>query len=218
MRRMPSAPVRFALETAFVVLVAVGAALASLEPLVIIALTAVAAVLVALVERAFAREAARTAEALQPKPETPQHVERVEVEPEPVGAASEPELAVSERSARAILATSPPPVPEPVAQRQPEAEPQPELEAAPEPEPEVEPEPERAYGGQPREWSLWDLERLVRENAGDRRQEEWGALILSLREFAEADGLLPVEFDDLVRESFGGLLAAVGAPEAAAAR
>ncbi|HEU4941919.1 MAG TPA: hypothetical protein VFT18_01545 [Gaiellaceae bacterium] len=217
---MPSAPVRFALETAFVVLVAVGAALASLEPLVIIALTAVAAVLVALVERAFAREAARTAEATEPKPETPQHVERVEVEPEPVGAASEPELAVSERSARAILATSPPPVPEPVAERQPEAEPQPALEPEPEPEPEPEVEavPERAYGGPPREWSLWDLERLVRENAGDRRQEEWGALILSLREFAEADGLLPVEFDDLVRESFGGLLAAVGAPEAAAAR
>ena len=213
MRRMPSAPVRFALETAFVVLVAVGAALASLELLVIIGLTAVAAVLVALVERAFAREAARAAEATEPKAETSQHVERVEPTPEPVGAASEPEpeLAVSERSARAILATSPPPVPEPVAQRQPKAEPRPE----PESEPEV--EPEGAYGGPPREWSLWDLERLVRENAGDRRQEEWGALILSLREFAEADGLLPVEFDGLVRESFGGLLAAVGAPEAAAA-
>jgi hypothetical protein len=32
--------------------------------------------------------------------------------------------------------------------------------------------------------------------------------VLSLRDFARADGMLPVEFDELVRESFGSLLTA----------
>ncbi len=47
------------------------------------------------------------------------------------------------------------------------------------------------------------------------RQEEWSALLIHLREFANADGDLPVEFDSLVRESFGGLLAPQPEPAAA---
>jgi hypothetical protein len=61
----------------------------------------------------------------------------------------------------------------------------------------------------PREWNLWDLERLAREQAGNvDRAEEWTALFVHLRVFANADGVLPKEFDRLVRESFGQLIEA----------
>ena len=61
----------------------------------------------------------------------------------------------------------------------------------------------------PREWNLWDLERRARERSGDRlRTEEWTALFMHLREFANADGILPKEFDQLVRESFADLIQA----------
>jgi hypothetical protein len=60
----------------------------------------------------------------------------------------------------------------------------------------------------PRQWNLWDLERLAREEAVDHPElrDEWSYLFLHLRQFAHADGSLPAEFDPLVRESFGGLL------------
>ncbi len=60
-----------------------------------------------------------------------------------------------------------------------------------------------------REWNLWDLERRARERAGEdhARDEEWAALFVNLREYASPDGMLPQEFDELVRESFGELLA-----------
>jgi hypothetical protein len=60
-----------------------------------------------------------------------------------------------------------------------------------------------------REWNLWDLERRAREQAGsEARDEEWSALFLQLRQFASAEGVLPTEFDDLVRESFAELIQA----------
>jgi hypothetical protein len=97
---------------ALVALVAVGAVLAELAPIVVVALTAVACVLVALVGRAYAREAVPTRDERpgaedSPSEElaAPELAEVVDVEPKP-----EPELAVSERSARAILASGPPPV------------------------------------------------------------------------------------------------------------
>jgi hypothetical protein len=40
------------------------------------------------------------------------------------------------------------------------------------------------------------------------RDEEWAAIFMYLREFANADGVLPVQFDDLVRESFSELIQA----------
>ena len=251
---MPSAAVRFSVEAVFLILVALGAGLARLAPIVIVAVMAVAWVLVALVERAYAREAARAAgdesvKAAEPAAavEPPRHVSLVEAErAEPPEARTEPqpelepelepELAVSERSARAILATGPPPVvessraePEPEHEPEPEPDPQPEpahepepepvqqREPEPRPEPEPEPEPEPVYSGPPREWSVWDLQRIVRDHPDHPRQEEWSALILSLRDFARADGMLPLDFDDLVRESFGGLLAAEPAPTETAA-
>jgi outer membrane biosynthesis protein TonB len=231
---VPSAAIRFALEAAFLILVAVGAGLAQLDPLVIVALMAVAWVLVALVERASAREAARAIPKDAETPEPDRHVDLVEpVEEEP-----EPEPTVSERGARAILATGPPPVPEPErVERMPEPEPSPEPRAepaaqpepAPEPEPapqpepepelepEPEPEPEPHFAGPPREWNLWELERLVRDRPADAQQEEQAALVVSLRDFARPDGTLPLEFDQLVRESFGALLSDDGVPSEAAA-
>jgi hypothetical protein len=53
----------------------------------------------------------------------------------------------------------------------------------------------------PREWNLWELERQAREHAGESaRSEEWTALFVHLRQFASTEGLLPTEFDGLVRE------------------
>jgi hypothetical protein len=97
--------------------------------------------------------------------------------------------------------------------------PAPEPAAAPpepEPEPEREPEPEPAPAAVatlpppavPREWNLWELERIARDEGTEDavRGEELGFLLVHLREFATPDGLLPVEFDELVRESFGDLV------------
>jgi hypothetical protein len=65
---------------------------------------------------------------------------------------------------------------------------------------------------QPRRWNLWDLERRARDEAqrDPLRYEEWSYLFVHLRQFATPDGSLPVEFDDLVRESFGELLEHAG--------
>lgn len=60
-----------------------------------------------------------------------------------------------------------------------------------------------------REWNIWDLERRARQQARNAaRDEEWSALFTHLRVFANADGVLPKEFDELVRESFGTLIEA----------
>jgi hypothetical protein len=65
-----------------------------------------------------------------------------------------------------------------------------------------------ARSSPPREWNLWDLERIARAQSrrDPERFEEWSYLFLHLRRFATADGMLPAEFDELVREYFGGLL------------
>ena len=60
-----------------------------------------------------------------------------------------------------------------------------------------------------REWNIWELERTARAQAGDHaRDQEWAALFMHLRQFANADGVLPAQFDDLVRESFSRLIQA----------
>jgi len=66
--------------------------------------------------------------------------------------------------------------------------------------------PQRSYT--PRQWNVWDLERLARADSKEHpeRRDEWAFLFVHLRQFANADGVLPTEFDSLVRESFGGLL------------
>ena len=71
------------------------------------------------------------------------------------------------------------------------------------------PEPVTPERPPEREWNIWDLERLAREQAGDAaRDQEWAALFMHLRQFANADGVLPTQFDGLVRESFSRLIQA----------
>ena len=54
------------------------------------------------------------------------------------------------------------------------------------------------------------LERVAREVAGADavKDEELSFLLMYLREYAGADGTLPLDFDALVRETFGELLTA----------
>jgi hypothetical protein len=62
----------------------------------------------------------------------------------------------------------------------------------------------RTFGGQPMQWNIWNLERIAREQAGDN--DELGFIVTYLRDYASPEGLLPLNFDSLVRESFGDLL------------
>jgi hypothetical protein len=88
----------------------------------------------------------------------------------------------------------------------------PEPDPEPDPEPEPEPEPVATVvalrPAEPREWNLWELERRVREGVGGDpiRDEERGYLLMYLREFANPEGTLPRDFDQLVRESFSDVL------------
>jgi hypothetical protein len=145
--------------------------------------------------------------AVEPEPEpAPAAVQEAAVPPEPAVAAPEPEPAP--------VAAEPEPEPEP----EPAAPPAPVLTAVPSPPPVPEPPPAPAAPPQPAvvafatrgpvEWNLWDLERLTREHAGrdEVKDEERSYLLIYLREFASADGILPVNFDGLVRSSFGELV------------
>jgi hypothetical protein len=138
-------------------------------------------------------------------------------------AAAVPEPVVLEEQRVRVIRAEPEPEPQPVAvaveaAHEPEPEPVPEpprLAPVPLPVPEPEPEPELPppaaiirIGG-PRQWNVWDLERVAREHSGGDpiADEERTFLLMYLRDFAGPDGLLPVDFDDLVRQSFGGLVA-----------
>jgi hypothetical protein len=152
-----------------------------------------------------------------PAPEPAAVVPAVEVPPQeaelpPAAAAAEEKLAELEPEPVPIAAVEelPPPPPPPVLEAVP-SEPEPVVavpEAEPEPEPEPEPQVVELHPEAPREWNLWELERLVRDHAGDDpiRDEEWSYLLMYLREFASPDGHLSRDFDGLVRESFGEIL------------
>jgi hypothetical protein len=113
-----------------------------------------------------------------------------------------------------------PPAPEPEPPRPEPGDPQPQLRAVPTPQPEPEaapvpepPEPEPVVrlpveSTEPRAWNVWELERLAGEAEGldPAHDQELGFLLLELRQFANADGQLPVQFDPVVRESFGELV------------
>ena len=155
---------RFALEALFLILLALGAGLADLRPLVIVLVMAGAWALVALVELTASRiSSAPLSYLLPPEAEAPPEEERVAwpmpeertvVAPPVQPAAPEPGP-VPEPDAPPEPEAPPEPAPEPVAvepdpEPEPEPEPQPEPEAEPEPlplppasvEPEPEPEPE----------------------------------------------------------------------------
>jgi hypothetical protein len=75
----------------------------------------------------------------------------------------------------------------------------------PSPPPPVEQPRPQATPGAPRSWNLWELERAARDLAGSDAvaDEERQYMLLYLRDFASADGKLPIDFDPLVREVFG---------------
>ena len=77
-----------------------------------------------------------------------------------------------------------------------------------EPPPGPEPEPEPAAPGEPGEWRIEDLERLVSERGGEHpdRIEEWRYYVHFLREHAGPDGTLPASFDYLIDETFAEIL------------
>jgi hypothetical protein len=68
--------------------------------------------------------------------------------------------------------------------------------------PESVPGPEPSVSLEEKQWSIWALDKVARENT----DAELRYLVLSLQEYADTDGLLPLQFDPLVRESFGELL------------
>jgi hypothetical protein len=153
----------------------------------------------------------------EPTPEAPREPTPAPApEPEP-----QPEPAPLEPVAHEETVVAPP-KPEPVAAprraRRFRLRPVPTERAEPRPEPVAARAPSPAEASsvvefrprttEPRQWNLWDLERIAREEAVDHpeRRDEWSYLFFHLRQFAHADGSLPAEFDPLVRESFGGLL------------
>jgi hypothetical protein len=264
---LPSTRARFIFEAAFLLLVALGAALMELRPLAIVLVMACAFVLVALIERASFREAGRLpADGEAEEDELPPAQEQLEPAPAAVpqkassrwsrfrrGRAAEepppPTAAFDERPSRsdvrrieadegpegegafeeaapadAEAIPQPAEAPGPVVTKRPLDLPgleQPPV-SIPAPRPRrslaraarrvVQPPAQTPQPPPPppaREWNLWDLERLAREQAGNApRDEEWAALFTHLRVFANTDGTLPKEFDGLVRESFGELIEA----------
>jgi type IV secretory pathway VirB10-like protein len=186
---------RFLIEAGFIVAVAVVAGVADLSTWAIIGAVAAAWILVALVEMAvWARHASRR-KTVGPTPaaEPPVLAERKPMDVVPQSREAPP--------APKIAAAPPPPEPEPAPE-------EPEPETTPGPEPEV------AYlpaAEAPREWNLWELERVARDNATDdvAKNEERAYLLMYLREFAGPDGMLPADFDGLVRDAFGDLLRVV---------
>ena len=221
---------RTVVEAAFLVAVPVVAAAFGAGMWAIIAASAVAYLLIFVLEATLWREggpAPALSRLRRPSPQAAvagapgQADEAVVVRRAPVS----PPAPAPAAAPVAELAPVAPPAPEPSHVRvlPPEPEPEPErvpLAAAPEPAPEPAPAPEHApepstvvsigVGPGPRKWNLFDLERLTRAHAGPDPvvDEERQFLLMYLREFAEPDGLLPVDFDGLVRDSFGELVGA----------
>jgi hypothetical protein len=197
---------RFVFEAAFLLLVALGAALMELRPLGIILLIACALLLVALIERASSRKAGRA-----PIDEEAAE-ELTEVGAAELGVPSEEVSAQPEEAPGPVVTKRPldlpgleqPPVSIPAPRPRRSLARAARRVAQPPAQPPAPPASPPA-----REWNLWDLERRAREEAGNApRDEEWLALFTHLRVFANADGVLPKEFDELVRTSFGELIEA----------
>jgi hypothetical protein len=216
--RIRIALVRFLLEAGFLVLVAVAAGLAHLSAVWIGFVMFCAWLLVAVVERTgargarVARSSGANAEELAPAQEA---------EPESTAESGAPTVVAPETLPPTPPVPPPEPEPEPEPRPGPEREPvlvavaPPEPEPAPEQEPEPQPEvvPLVLRDATPRTWNVWQLERIATERYGrdPGRDEERTLLVLHLREFADASGNLPLEFDPLVREAFGSDLAELSA-------
>jgi len=193
---------RFLIEAGFIIVVAVVAGIERLGTPWIVTVMAAAWLIVAVVEIGASR---RRAKGFPRSPAT-------EAEPPPASPPPRPPLVVRAEPERE---PAPEPRPEPpriVAVPPPPPEPEPE----PEP-PVVEPEPARVVAftpvdDGPREWNLWELERAARNHAGSDvvQNEERAYLLMYLRDFAGPDGMLPADFDGLVRDAFADVLHAAG--------
>jgi hypothetical protein len=209
---------RFVIEAGFIIAVAVIAGIERLSTWWIIAVVASAWIIVAVVEivvwaRQVVARQSPTVEA-----EVLDTTATTVVAPAPVNVRVHPPVesrreSEHEREPEPSLAPTPEP-PRIVAVPPPPPEP----ERQPEPEPEPEPAAARVVAfisanDGPREWNLWDLERAARDHATDdvARNEERSYLLMYLREFAGPDGVLPTDFDGLVRDAFGDVLHTVGA-------
>lgn len=204
---------RLAIEAVAIVLAALVTGLLHLDAWGIAAAVAVVWVVAAVIEYSLGHRGQRDQRrrrpvGSQPRVAEPEQTPPVE-EPEPTPLASEGVRVIRRVQPEPVAAQPVAPPPEP----QPEPEPEPEP-AAPEPEPTPEPEPAplapapaAEIPSEPRRWSIWDLERALREGTGASEEAEF--MLLYLRDFADAEGLLPLDFDALVRESFGDALAAV---------
>jgi hypothetical protein len=238
---------RTVVEAAFLVAVPVVAAALGSGMWTIIAASAVAYLLIFVLEATLWREGRPTPAALsrlrlpsrnvvvkraEPEPAVPPPVEPAETvvvhrpaPPEPAAPEPQPAPAAAPAASSSehvrVLRRDPEPVPEPEPEPEPEPAPEPVAErpalaAVPELVPVAEPEPAPStvvpigVGAGPRQWNLWDLERLTREHSGPDplQDEERQYLLMYLREFADANGLLPIDFDSLVRDSFGELVGA----------
>jgi hypothetical protein len=207
---------RFLIEAGFIIAVAVIAGVERLSTWWIIAVVASAWIIVAIVEivvrarrtdvrQDSAVESSESFEAFESQAEEPTFVAPVRVRVQPTVESRRDPEPESER--------------EPAPARSPEPS---RIAAVPsplrEPEPEPEPAPTRVVAlipanEGPREWNLWELERAARDHATDDvvRNEERSYLLMYLREFAGPDGILPTDFDGLVRDAFGDVLHTVGA-------
>jgi hypothetical protein len=202
---------RFLIEAVFIIAVAVIAGIERLGTGWIILVVAAAWILIAVVEIVvWARQGkARQARgAAGTQPVAPQRVHSAVVPAEPVPTLpAEPTTPVWEPPRMTAV---PALAPEPPQEHH--------------PEPAVQPEPVLATAAAnvvaftpandtPREWNLWELERAAKDHADDdvARVEERAYLLMYLREFAGPDGVLPSDFDGLVRDAFGDVLHSVGA-------
>lgn len=225
---------RTVVEAAFLVAVPVIALEIGVSWYAIIGAGAIAYLIVLVVEGWIWREGSKRPRRARPKAKAKPAVAAAAVAaPEPVAAADPEHVRVLRAEPELVPEPDPqpPPQPEPVPLPEPEPAPLPEPEPEPVPEPprlapvpppppepaplpEPEPAPAAAVipipvSTAPRQWNVWDLERLARENSGGDpiADEERTFLLMYLRDFAGADGLLPVDFDDLVRQSFGAIVA-----------
>jgi hypothetical protein len=215
--------VRLAIESVFIVLVLVVAGLAGLGTMGIIIAGLIAWILTAIAEGVIARSRQAPVTFVPPVRPSSRAVTPIAAAPSaPVAGSSPPEAVAPEwlESAEVLgvhvagfepapsTASPPPPTvaseTEPiVAVDKPTAEP---AHAATT-------EQTVVFAADSRQWNVWELERLARtaQSRSPARAEELGFLLGYLREFASPDGLLPPDFDALVRESFPELVSAAGA-------
>ena len=203
---MPVVGPRFLIEAGFIIAVAVIAGIARLGTLWIIAVMAAAWLIVAAVEITVSRRRAKERAAPSREVWEPLAPDAL---PPPV-ARREPTPQVKPEPVAPARSEVPKPAPKP------RIVPVPAMPPEPEPEPEPVPEPSRVVAftpanDGPREWNLWELERVARAHAtGDvARDEERSYLLMYLREFAGPDGVLPADFDGLIRDAFGDVLHSV---------